>query len=227
MLLTAWYEFWLPILSGLAQQCGHPAVEIRQQSMIYLQRLLLSAQLKATIDESNDPHHRIDIFDIVLFPMLDDLCRLEAAEASGNGDSFMRACAMVTKVFLSFSPLLSTHNEYPRIWRDILAIITKIISNIQEDLVIEGIKESIKNVVLVLISDGSLKKPEGDEKLELWTITWQGIKNISSEMCKELDILSQSRSSSPVLTQEVVTDEPAIVIQGQTLRPELDAGGNE
>ena len=191
--------------------------------MIYLQRLLLSTQLKATVDESNDPHNRIDCFDIVLFPMLDDLCKLEAAEATGNGDTFMRACAMVTKVFLTFSPPLAAQAEYPRIWRDILGFVSKIISSISEDLVIEGIKESVKNVVLVLISDGILKRPIEGEKLELWSITWEGIKNISPEMCKELDIISQSRSQSPVEKSKVEPD-PQIVHPDTSLRAEIDTG---
>ena len=166
--------------------------------MIFLQRLLLSNHLKATVDESNDPQHRIDCFDIVLFPMLDDLCKLEASEATINGDSFMRACAMVTKVFLSYSPHLHSHADYPRIWREILGFITRIIASISEDLVIEGIKESIKNVVLVLISDQILKRPTDGEKAELWTITWDGIMRISTEMGSELDMLSRSRPASPV-----------------------------
>jgi hypothetical protein len=116
-----WFEFWLPVLSGLGQQGSHPSVDIRHLAMSYLQSLLLSDELSRAADQNNELQHRIDCFDIVLFPMFEELGILDTSpDTSGGSETLARACVLITKTFLHFTPKLIESKEYIRIWTKIL-----------------------------------------------------------------------------------------------------------
>lgn len=53
----AWFEFWLPILSGLGQQCYHPCKEIRHASIGLLQKSLFTPELVG--EEMNDTNETL------------------------------------------------------------------------------------------------------------------------------------------------------------------------
>jgi brefeldin A-resistance guanine nucleotide exchange factor 1 len=117
----AWYEFWLPVLSGLGQQCSHPSIDIRHQALSFLQRVLLSDELKSIVDQNNDIQHRIDCFDVVLFPVCDEVKAIDPAMDPIEGaETLVKACSLITKVFLHFSAAMLSSKDYTRIWLRIL-----------------------------------------------------------------------------------------------------------
>jgi hypothetical protein len=204
--MLAWYEFWLPVLSGLAQQCCHPAVEIRYQALVFLQRLLLSDELCIAVDENNDLQNRIDCFDIVIFPVMDDLCNMQGSnDAVINGETFTRAASMITKVFLCFSGKLAGLKDYTRIWTVVLNYIVKMQASIKDISVIEQIHESVKNAVLVLLADQILVRPGENETLELWDCTWKGLESISPRMMQDLKELAENAANPPSKSEQVNT----------------------
>ncbi|KAJ3048959.1 GDP/GTP exchange factor for ARF, partial [Rhizophlyctis rosea] len=101
----AFFEFWLPILSGLSQQSYHPAREVRQSALTLLQRALLSPELEAS---SSSPDTWTDVFDNVLFPLLDELLKPDVGKLDplGMDETRMRATGLLCQIFLQYLPRL-------------------------------------------------------------------------------------------------------------------------
>lgn len=120
-LILAWFEFWLPVLSGLGQQCYHPSIDIRNQALSYLQKIFLSDELNVAATQEDECEHRIECFDIILFPLLEELANMDISpELITSSEVLVRTCVLVTKVFLRFSLMLLPSKEYTRIWAKIL-----------------------------------------------------------------------------------------------------------
>jgi hypothetical protein len=117
----AWFEFWLPILSGLGQQCYHPSREIRQHAITLLQRALRLPEL-----ESSTMDCSVGCFDNVLFPLLDELIKDEVArlDPAGTDETRMRACGLLCNLFLHHEVRLTSSRELGRLWARILQYIT-------------------------------------------------------------------------------------------------------
>jgi len=113
----AWFEFWLPILSGLGQQCYHSCKDVRQAALVYLQRALLSNDLES----NSNANFWSDCFDNVLFPLLEELLKKEIYNLDPNGmdETMARASALMCKIFLHYFSKINT-KELERIWSDIL-----------------------------------------------------------------------------------------------------------
>ena len=119
--VIAWFEFWLPVLSGLSQQCYHPSREVRQHSLTMLQRVLLSTELKGpdmTASATSCSESRLDCFENVLFPLLDELMKPEVVELDplGIDETRVRASALLAKTFLRFYTRLSKSKELAQVW---------------------------------------------------------------------------------------------------------------
>ncbi|KAJ1558201.1 GDP/GTP exchange factor for ARF, partial [Cladochytrium tenue] len=65
-----WFELWLPILSGLGQQCIHPSRDVRQHALTLLRRALLSPELAAGVPAAVAAP---DAIESVLLPLADAL----------------------------------------------------------------------------------------------------------------------------------------------------------
>ena len=148
----AFYEFWLPILSGLAQQCYHPIREIRQQAFALLQKTLVSPDLEAqalgTATSASkemtvaSPAHSSDIwsacFDSVLFPLLDELLRPDAflLDPAGMDETRARAFAMLCKMFLHLLPRMLRAGDLSNIWDRILDLMGRYLSVSKNDYLV-------------------------------------------------------------------------------------------
>jgi hypothetical protein len=169
---------------------------------------LLSDELSLAADQNKDMQNRIDCFDIVIFPLLADLCEVDQkADAIGSGETNLRACGLVTKVFLCFAPVLVKHKEFNRIWINTLDVIGKMLVLWDDSRMVhikEGILESLKNVLLVLISDNILHQTglpgEGTDKSSLWNVTWERVTRIFPPMKAEL---LENHSATKVTTGRI------------------------
>jgi brefeldin A-resistance guanine nucleotide exchange factor 1 len=124
----SWFEFWLPVLCGLQQQCSHPSADIRHLAMSYLQRLLLSDELGHAVDQNKELQNRIDCFDIVIFPIFDELKTLDTVgDSAGGSETLVRGCVLVTKAFLHFTPSIAASKEFKRVWSKILDLFASVV----------------------------------------------------------------------------------------------------
>ncbi|KAJ3279884.1 GDP/GTP exchange factor for ARF, partial [Borealophlyctis nickersoniae] len=178
----AFFEFWLPILSGLSQQCYHPSREVRQSALTYLQRTLLSPHLETA--SANSPDIWVDCFENVLFPLLDELLKPEvfALDPAGMDETRMRACALLCKIFLQVLPRVVRWKELPRLWERILEVAGAYLLASETEYLYEGVQESLKNMILVMTTQGVLQpQPSSSTPVSaggvhnLWDVTWQKI----------------------------------------------------
>ena len=113
---TAWSMYWLPVVSGLSQQCYHRLPEVRQISLIYLQRSLLLPELAKGLS----PELWAECFDLVLFPLLQALLRPEIQELDGMAETRIRAAALVSRIFLQNLGRLHDWPGLADIWMHLL-----------------------------------------------------------------------------------------------------------
>jgi hypothetical protein len=118
----SWFEFWLPVLSGLSHQCFHSNNEVRVQSLTYFSRIFLSVELKEAL-EKNTTENMLASFEIVIFPLLARLLKTDYDNIDMQGifDSRLRAIQLVAKIYLSFLPSLERSVQIDNLWLQILS----------------------------------------------------------------------------------------------------------
>ncbi|KAL5038865.1 GDP/GTP exchange factor for ARF [Batrachochytrium dendrobatidis] len=219
----AWFEFWLPVLSGLSQLCYHPLREVRQQALTLLQRSLLSTELEMSLGETAtivSVECRVDCFDNVLYPLLDELLRPEVYRLNPHGieETRVRAVALLSKIFLRFMPLLVNSKELPRIWVRILQYVCQFLGaggRQRREFVVEGVQESLKNLLLVLSAEGILWQPKSTDNpadVNLWELTWSTIGQFLPSLQDELFPPTQVLPLQPAALSEALpsqTGQPA------------------
>ncbi|OUM69181.1 hypothetical protein PIROE2DRAFT_2875 [Piromyces sp. E2] len=132
----AWFEFWLPILSGLGQQCYHSCKEVRQSALVYLKRNLLSNDLES----NSNANFWSDCFDNVLFPLLEELLKKEVynLDPSGMDETMARASDLMCKIFLHYFSKINA-KELERIWSDILQYLCRYLVAAKSEFLVSDI----------------------------------------------------------------------------------------
>ncbi|KAJ3033358.1 GDP/GTP exchange factor for ARF [Rhizophlyctis rosea] len=201
----AFFEFWLPILSGLSQQSYHPAREVRQHALTHLQRALLSPELEST---SSSPETWADVFENVLFPLLDELLKTDVGnlDPSGMDETRMRASALLCKIFLQYLPRLVKGGPQVvvPVWGRVLEYVRRYLGTGGTDYVYEGVLESLKNMLLVMTTQGVFQP--GDQTsggVNLWNVTWQQIDPFLPTLKEELFPPVPPEAAAPTAPAEV------------------------
>uniref|UniRef100_A0A3P8NVS5 Golgi-specific brefeldin A-resistance guanine nucleotide exchange factor 1 n=1 Tax=Astatotilapia calliptera TaxID=8154 RepID=A0A3P8NVS5_ASTCA len=113
----------------------------------------------------------------VLFPLLTKLLdNISPADVGGMEETRMRACTLLSKVFLQhLSPLLSLPT-FAALWLTILDFMDKYMHAGSSDLLLEAIPESLKNMLLVMDTAGIFHSADSRTGYsDLWEITWERI----------------------------------------------------
>uniref|UniRef100_A0A3P9K3E6 Golgi-specific brefeldin A-resistance guanine nucleotide exchange factor 1 n=1 Tax=Oryzias latipes TaxID=8090 RepID=A0A3P9K3E6_ORYLA len=169
---TLWTSCWCPLLQGIAWLCCDARRQVRMQALTYLQRALLVHDLQ-TLDATEWE----SCFNKVLFPLLTKLLdSISPADVGGMEETRMRACTLLSKVFLQhLSPLLSLPT-FAALWLTILDFMDKYMHAGSSDLLLEAIPESLKNMLLVMDTAGIFHSTESRTGYsDLWEITWERI----------------------------------------------------
>ncbi|KAK1791614.1 hypothetical protein P4O66_013617 [Electrophorus voltai] len=177
---TLWSSCWCPLLQGMAWLCCDARRQVRMQALTYLQRALL-----------------------VLFPLLTKLLdNISPADVGGMEETRMRACTLLSKVFLQhLSPLLSLPT-FAALWLTILDFMDKYMHAGSSDLLLEAIPESLKNMLLVMDTAGIFHSADSHTGYsDLWEITWERIDCFLPHLREELfkqAVMPEPVSSIPV-----------------------------
>ncbi|XP_061819811.1 Golgi-specific brefeldin A-resistance guanine nucleotide exchange factor 1 isoform X3 [Nerophis lumbriciformis] len=198
---TLWTSCWCPLLQGIAWLCCDARRQVRMQALTYLQRALLVHDLqtlKATEWES--------CFNKVLFPLLTKLLdNISPADVGGMEETRMRACTLLSKVFLQhLLPLLSLPT-FAALWLTILDFMDKYMHAGSSDLLLEAIPESLKNMLLVMDTAEIFHSADSKTKYsDLWEITWERIDCFLPHLREELFKQTVLPDPAPSPTSEVV-----------------------
>ncbi|KAK4126045.1 Sec7-domain-containing protein [Parathielavia appendiculata] len=171
----AWSAYWLPVFQALTTQCTNPCREIRQLAFSLLQRTLLSPELRSAEEEHSE---WTAIFGEVLFPLILRLLKPEvfSSDRDGMSETRVQAASLLSKVFLQYLVVLSKWEGMLDLWVKIIEIMDRLMNSGQGDSLEEAVPENLKNVLLIMSSNGYLVPPSKDQtKEELWNETWKRI----------------------------------------------------
>ncbi|KAI8832005.1 hypothetical protein BC829DRAFT_449182 [Chytridium lagenaria] len=175
-------EFWLPILSGLGQQCYHPSREVRQHALTLLQRALLSSELESGT-------FGVPGFEITSSTM-ETWVEVYRLDPSGMDETRMRASALLCKIFLQYLQRMMRYKDLPRLWVHILNYMKRYMQASRQEFLNEGILESLKNMLLVMSTQGVFSPPESNVELKslhnLWEVTWVHLEDFLPGLKDEL-----------------------------------------
>ncbi|KIJ34647.1 hypothetical protein M422DRAFT_782793 [Sphaerobolus stellatus SS14] len=176
----AWKSYTMPLLISLGHHSSNSSKEIRHAAMSYIQRILLGPVVLSVDHEQAQVE---EIFNRVVFPLLDELLKPETLrrDPSGMPETRLRAAALLCKVFLHFVIRLSESQSDIRVlWIQILDLLDRLMNIDKQDQLYEAAPESLKNVLLVLHASGILVPPhEPDTRDErqrsMWAATQERI----------------------------------------------------
>uniref|UniRef100_A0A8C2KAF1 Golgi-specific brefeldin A-resistance guanine nucleotide exchange factor 1 n=1 Tax=Cyprinus carpio TaxID=7962 RepID=A0A8C2KAF1_CYPCA len=204
---TLWSSCWCPLLQGMAWLCCDARRQVRMQALTYLQRALLVHDLQTL-----DAVEWESCFNKVLFPLLTKLLdNISPADVGGMEETRMRACTLLSKVFLQhLSPLLSLPT-FAALWLTILDFMDKYMHAGSSDLLLEAIPESLKNMLLVMDTAGIFHSADSRTGYsDLWEITWERIDCFLPHLKEEL--FKQAVIPEPVCNHPVEPVPPPAAV---------------
>ncbi|KAL6101462.1 gbf1 [Pungitius sinensis] len=211
---TLWTSCWCPLLQGIAWLCCDARRQVRMQALTYLQRALLVHDLQ-TLDATEWE----SCFNKVLFPLLTKLLdNISPADVGGMEETRMRACTLLSKVFLQhLSPLLSLPT-FAALWLTILDFMDKYMHAGSSDLLLEAIPESLKNMLLVMDTAGIFHSADSRTGYsDLWEITWERIVCFLPHLREEL--FKQTVIPEPIPSPPAEPVQPT-TSEGRPLSPQ-------
>ncbi|KAK3318569.1 hypothetical protein B0H66DRAFT_557713 [Apodospora peruviana] len=205
----AWSAYWLPIFQALTTQCTNPCREVRHLAFPSLQRSLLSPELT-----SKDHEEWTSIFGEVLFPLIMRLLKPEvfSSDRDGMSETRVKAASLLCKVFLQYLVLLSQWEGMLNLWLKIIEIMDRLMNSGQGDSLEEAVPENLKNVILIMSSNGYLVPPsQKPEREELWNETWKRIDRFLPDLKDSLALepLQQEKKGPAAEGEVAVTKDQA------------------
>lgn len=196
----AWTTYWSPIFRSLGTQCANPCREVRAAAFAALQRALLSPELTTSEGPVQGGHHEwTAIFGDVLFPLISRLLKPEVYQSDprGMGETRVQAAMLLCKVFLHYMVVLAEWEGVGGLWGGILDVMDRLVNSGQMGGtgVEEAVRESLKNVLLVMNGAGLLVQPVGDgegedeaqrRSRELWEQTGKRLERFMPGLVGEL-----------------------------------------
>jgi len=151
---------------SLSRQSTSAAREIRHAAIGHLQRILLGPNL--LLDE-NDQNQVEDVFNRVIFPLLDELLKPQTYQRDPLGipETRLRACALLCKVFMHLEVREQVKTDFRVLWIQILDLLDRLMNIDRGDQLYEAVPESLKNVILVMNATGILVPPPEDGEADI------------------------------------------------------------
>ncbi|TFK25038.1 Sec7 domain-containing protein [Coprinopsis marcescibilis] len=170
----SWKQFTLPLLGSLAKQSVNASREIRHVAISQLQRILLGPSLGSEYGEQTQVE---DVFNRVLFPLIDDMLKPQILQRDPQGmaETRLRASALLCKSFIHLEVREDRiRTDFRLLWIQILDLLDRLMSVGRGDQLYEAVPESLKNVLLLMNAVGILVPPvpEGEPQDELRRTLW-------------------------------------------------------
>jgi brefeldin A-resistance guanine nucleotide exchange factor 1 len=206
----------------LSRQSSSAAREVRQAAISHLQRILLGPGL--LLDE-NDQNQVEDVFNRVVFPLLDELLNPKTNQRDPHGmpETRLRSCALLCKVFMHLEVREKIRADFNVLWIQIVDLLDRLMNIDRTGQLVSGIRahnrlsitdvalqyeavpESLKNVILVMSATGILVPPpaDGDQdgredsQRRLWSATYERIERFLPGFLNDIIPLQATATSAP------------------------------
>ena len=124
----AWNHYALPLITSFGRQSTNACRDVRDLSLINLQRLLLGQHIAT----SNGRQEQAEvIFNRVVFPLLDELLRPQVFQRDPRGmpETRLRASALLCKVFMHYEVNDAAKQDDIRVlWIQILDLLDRLMN---------------------------------------------------------------------------------------------------
>lgn len=198
---NAWRQYCLPLLSSLGKQSTNPSRLVRNVAIVQLQRLLLGSQL---VYDETDHSYVEEIFNSIIFPLVDDLLKPQVyhLDPSGISETRLRASTLLCKAFMHFE-VRDRHRKVDVrvIWIEILDLLDSLISVEKSEQLYEAVSESLKNAVLVMNAAGILVPPSehcDEQQRTFWSATHARLERFLPGFLAE--VIPAPEAAEPVAT---------------------------
>ncbi|PFH49117.1 hypothetical protein AMATHDRAFT_148392 [Amanita thiersii Skay4041] len=200
-----WKQLYLPLLASLGRQSANAAREVRHNAITHLQRILLGPRVIVSEHEHSQVE---DVFNRVIFPLLDELLKPQVLQRDPQGmpETRLRACALLCKAFMHLE-IRETQAKYDfrLLWIQILDLLDRLMNLDKNDQLYEAVPESLKNVVLVMNASNILVPPpsSGDDPRDerqrtIWTATHERVERfLPGFLAEVISPLSPTPPSHP------------------------------
>uniref|UniRef100_A0A2P2Q6I8 Pattern formation protein n=1 Tax=Rhizophora mucronata TaxID=61149 RepID=A0A2P2Q6I8_RHIMU len=177
-------DMWLRLVQGLCNTCLDPREEVRNHSLLSLQKCLI------VVDGIKFPHSLwLQCCDLVIFTMLDNL--LEIAQGRSQKEyknmegTLVMAIKLLSRLFLQLLNELGKLTTFSKLWLEVLARMEKYmkvkVRGKKSDKLQEIIPELLKNILLVMKTRGVLVQGSAVSN-SLWEPTWVHANNIAPSL---------------------------------------------
>jgi len=182
---------WLKLVEVPKRACVDYRPAVRNQACILLQSLLLSSYSMEYTGEQWG-----EVMRNVVLSIANDLV---TAVKKNRGHEYPEmdktariAVLMLSKCFLQYLPSLVDLPEFSQVWMEALSILD-LCNNCNSDELAESVPEALKNMLLVMATQGILRPDWSDsEGVNLWNVTWQHARrtspNLSPDMLQDYSI---------------------------------------
>ncbi|PPQ64019.1 hypothetical protein CVT24_009393 [Panaeolus cyanescens] len=168
---VAWKQMFLPLLGALGRHSLNASREIRHNAISHLQRVLLGSQLLHEAEQSKVE----EVFNRVIFPLVDELLKPQAIsrDPQGMSETRLRGAALLCKVFMHLELRESrVGTDFRLLWIQVLDLLDRLMNVKRGDQLYEAVPESLKNVLLVMNTVGILSPPGTKERTDLQKTLW-------------------------------------------------------
>ena len=198
-----WLRVWLPWLRGMSSLCAVSRGPVRDAAVVNLQRALLHAQVR------NEPAEVWSAaFEGIVFPLLSELLQRSIAGELDDERLMLRAVTLLSKVLLHHLASLLTLPNFSLLWLRALELLQSYLNAPNNELLLEAVPETLKNMLLVMATAGAFDATEstatGEQSLAAIT------KAVIDGFCPEL-------SAAPDIAQlwtGVAHESKSVAIQG-------------
>lgn len=147
----AWRQLCLPLLTSLSRQSSNAAREIRHNAISHLQRILLGPHI--IVDEFH--HSQVEeIFNRVVFPLVDDLLKVEVfqRDPQGMSETRLRASALLCKAFMHLDVREDqVKADFRILWIQILDLLDRLMNIDKGDHLVRRITASFPLLIIISV----------------------------------------------------------------------------
>jgi brefeldin A-resistance guanine nucleotide exchange factor 1 len=137
--MLAWKNMVMPLIIILGRQSTNAAIEIRHSALGNLQRVLLGSPLIREAEQSKVE----EIFNRVVFPLVDELLKPQAASKDPQGilETRMKGSALLCKVFMHLEVRESrAKTDFRLLWIQVLDLLDRLMHVNREDQLVSYLR---------------------------------------------------------------------------------------